>query len=77
MALHSFRIRLGIPSGPVALDISTLHGCVASSKLHRCVALLLLRWLCRTVGKRKSLRRWTRQGSSRFEQYERQNRNRC
>ena len=62
MALHSFRIRLGIPSGPVALDIS---------KLHRCVALLLLRWLCRTVGKRKLLRRWTRQGSSRFEQHER------
>ena len=31
MALHSFRIRLGIPSGPVALDISKLHRCVATS----------------------------------------------
>ena len=31
MALHSFRIRPGIPSGPVALDISKLHRCVATS----------------------------------------------
>ena len=31
MALQSFRIRPGIPSGPVALDLSKLHRCVATS----------------------------------------------
>ena len=31
MVLHCFRIRPGIPSGPVTLDISKLHRCVATS----------------------------------------------